>query len=435
MPAAEPKKSAQEQKDENLEKQLQKIRDDIVYLRENAGPNGNGLSDDYVLGTGLVMPEMKQFSQTSVFFKSDVTDGLGLIQNKFKKDHKNAEHGAALEKTVDRIDDLRINIGRQLLKEVGNNVKLLLNKENNLWENIDATRWKKTFDDNMAPLLQKIDAEIKVITEEKNPDAYHYADTAAGKAAYEAAKTAQIKLLEDYKTHLKKEIDQLQYKIVLDAIQNKKFRKKNNSGLDGSGAGSDYGNEITLQEHAREQLMLRTQLAIDSGELKSVCEWKSKSSGGVVNLMTNSASAAASDIYKRNDRWQGLASYFSWNSWMDTDYTVNKDGVKWQNSSYWFSTNETINQEIDNALAWFNKQTGKQDGFLNADKNVSTSYLLRLAERACEKGYKMQLTADTRKMLTEKDPLMLQKIDNALGAVNPAPGIQILAQPPRQRRM
>ena len=35
MAPPDQKKSAQEQKDENLEKQLQQIRDDIVYLREN----------------------------------------------------------------------------------------------------------------------------------------------------------------------------------------------------------------------------------------------------------------------------------------------------------------------------------------------------------------------------------------------------------------
>ena len=410
MAPPDQKKSAQEQKDENLEKQLQQIRDDIVYLRENAGPDGTGLSADYLLGTGLVMPEIKKFSQTSVFFKRDVTDGLGLIKNKFSKDHKKAEHIDALEKAADRIDAIRITTGKKLLQDVGTNVRLLLNQENNLWEVIDSARWKKTFEDGISPLVQKIDAEIKVIQEEKEgATTYNYANNASGKAAYEAARAAQIKLLEDYKANLKKEIDQLQYNIVLNAIQNKKFRKKNNSGLDGAGAGADYGDEITLHEHARQQLMARTQLAIDSGELKSVCEWKSKSSGGVINLMTNTASAAQADIYRRDDRWKGLASYFSWNAWMDTEYTVQKSGVKWDASSYWFSSNETINQEIDNALAWFNKQSGRQDGFLNAGKGTSPSYILRIAERAAEKGYKLELTKDTRQMLTESDPLTLQK--------------------------
>lgn len=432
----ETKKTAQEQKDDNLKELLEQIHVDAVYLKDSCGPNGTGLSADFDFRVfEWLTAQYTEFAKTSALYNNKAPDvGVLSVYKKFKSEHHESEsHKEAFRKVMKSIETERSKVAKKLNEDVTKTANLLLNKEDKRWEKVDIERWKKTFEEGIRPLISEIDSEIKTINEKKEGSAEYGYKEDAGKVAYEKARAYQIKLLEDYKAQVLKEVEQLEYNVVLETIKNQKYRKKNNLGQDTSvPVNAEYGASLDLHQHAHQQFMLRTQLAIGSGRLKTACHWLSKRAGGEIDLAAHTTDPLAEDIYTRGDRWRGWKSYLSWHALMDAAYDVKKDSVGWKASSYRFSSNATLDEEIDGALAFYNQQTGdvKQKGFLNAGKEVDPNYLIRFAERAVAAEYQFQLTEDTRKHLGARYPDKLAEIEAALGAKAPVKGkhIQVQAQ-------
>lgn len=405
-------------KNETLDRQLDQIREDIQFLRERAGQHGTGMSDNFVFDAKTALtPKIAAFKPNSALLTHDSPMGIAALYQQYVDKHNNDRHREEFLAIAQRINGERKASIAALNLNIEREIASLLNKQGHVWEPVDSTKWKKAFEDSVDPLIRRIDAEIKTIQENKltpeRREALAYEDTPAGNSAYEAAKAHQVKLLEDYKANVKKDLEHLEYTLVLDAIQNQKFRKTNDGGV--------FGSDLTLHEHAREQLINRSTRAIQSKRFNTTLTWKHTVDGNVIALNTNPDAPLPEGRYQRGDRWK----YFSWNGWMDSSYEAKKDGVNWNPVSYRFSKSSTIEEDIDGALVWFNKQTGQQKGYINAGKDVDPNYLIKLAQRATDKGYQLKLSDKTREYLQGKCPEKLQEIDHALGT-GPG-GVQLVA--------
>lgn len=214
---------------------------------------------------------------------------------------------------------------------------------------------------------------------------------------------------------LKKEREYLKYIFVINAMKEQKFRKKNNSGLKKDVAEkADYGKEITIHEHHREEMMVRIQKAMDDNRLQTTSTWRSEKGGEPVDLLREPEKAIFDGKYRRADRWSGKASYFSWNAWMDSVYEVKNKSVSWSPVSYHTSKTKTLEEDIDGALVLYANKTGNQTGFITAGVSVNVDYLVKLSKRAAEKGFHLKLAESTRKRLEMQCPDKLEEIVNNL---------------------
>lgn len=158
QPQPPKKRTIQEQKDDALEKQLNELREDAIFLKDLAGDNGTGLDADYCLDEEtLINTKLEAYVPDSpLCHNAAPKKGLDTVKQAYAAENKeNKQSINAFNDAIDRIDMVRRRAVLGMNRAVTKETHCLMNKQSGFWEEVDLQRWKKAFDDPIEPLIQK----------------------------------------------------------------------------------------------------------------------------------------------------------------------------------------------------------------------------------------------------------------------------------------